>query len=76
MDSSKQTDSVIPAQKKEPPNCSLKNITYFNPNVKIGEGKFGPIELIIYNNEIWALKRIPKSTIDKIKRLEHLKNEK
>lgn len=32
--------------------------------------------LIIYKNELYALKRIPKSSIDKIKRIEHLKNEK
>jgi len=46
------------------------------PNVKIGQGKFGPIELIIYQNELCALKRIPKGSIDKAKRIEHLKNEK
>jgi serine/threonine protein kinase len=44
--------------------------------VKIGQGKFGPIELIIYNNQLCALKRIPKASIDKAKRIEHLKNEK
>jgi serine/threonine protein kinase len=32
--------------------------------------------MIIYKNELFALKRIPKSTIDKVKRIEHLKNEK
>lgn len=31
---------------------------------------------MIYKNELFALKRIPKSTIDKAKRIEHLKNEK
>jgi hypothetical protein len=44
--------------------------------VKIGQGKYGPIELVLYNNELCALKRIPKVTIDKAKRIEHLKNEK
>jgi serine/threonine protein kinase len=44
--------------------------------VKIGQGKFGPIELVIYKNELCALKRIPKASIDKAKRIEHLKNEK
>lgn len=46
------------------------------PGVKIGSGKFGPIELVIYKNELCALKRIPKNSIDKAKRIEHLKNEK
>ena len=44
--------------------------------MKIGQGKFGPIELVIYNNDLCALKRIPKASIDKAKRIEHLKNEK
>ena len=44
--------------------------------VTIGQGKFGPIELIIYQNELYALKRIPKASIDRAKRIEHLKNEK
>jgi serine/threonine protein kinase len=46
------------------------------PGVKIGQGKFGPIELVIYKNQLCALKRIPKNSIDKAKRIEHLKNEK
>jgi hypothetical protein len=35
------------------------------PGVKIGQGKFGPIDLIIYKGELAALKRIPKAAIDK-----------
>lgn len=46
------------------------------PGVKIGQGKFGPIELCLYRGELCALKRIPKNSIDKAKRIEHLKNEK
>jgi hypothetical protein len=46
------------------------------PGVKIGQGKFGPIDLVIYKGELAALKRIPKAAIDKAKRIEHLKNEK
>lgn len=53
-----------------------KSVTYCKPGVKIGKGKFGPIELIIYNQSLCALKRIPKASIDKGKRIEHLKNEK
>lgn len=32
--------------------------------------------MIIYQNELYALKKVPKITIDKGKRIEHLKNEK
>jgi serine/threonine protein kinase len=42
----------------------------------VGNGKYGPVELIIYKNELYALKKIPKASIDKPKRIDHLKNEK
>lgn len=32
--------------------------------------------MIIYQNELFALKKVPKKTIDKPKRIEHIKNEK
>ena len=32
--------------------------------------------MVIYKNQLCALKRIPKNSIDKAKRIEHLKNEK
>jgi hypothetical protein len=54
----------------------VKEIVYQKPGVKIGQGKYHPIELIIYKNDIYALKKIPKASIDKAKRIEHLKNEK
>ena len=44
--------------------------------MKIGQGKFGPVELIIYKDELYALKKVAKKSIDKAKRIEHLKNEK
>ena len=53
-----------------------KHIIYKNPKVKIGNGKLGPVDLIVYKNDLYALKRIPKKQIDKPKRIEHLKNEK
>ena len=58
------------------PTVAVKQVNYSLPGVKIGSGKFGPIELVIYKNELCALKRIPKNSIDKAKRIEHLKNEK
>jgi hypothetical protein len=33
--------------------------------VKIGNGKLGPVDLIIYKDQLFALKRIPKREIDK-----------
>ena len=42
----------------------------------MGQGKYGPIELVIYKNDLFALKKIPKTSIDKPKRIEHIKNEK
>eukprot|EP00347_Sterkiella_histriomuscorum_P015976 403354976 len=54
----------------------IKDVIYSKPGVKIGMGKFHQIDLIIYQNELHALKKIPKSSIDKGKRIEHLKNEK
>lgn len=59
-----------------PGDTQPKEVFYSLPNVKIGQGKYGPIELVLYNSELCALKRIPKVTIDKAKRIEHLKNEK
>lgn len=61
---------------KKSPSIVKKEILYRDPKIKIGNGKLGPIELIIYNEELFALKRIPKRTIDKLKRIQHLKNEK
>lgn len=44
--------------------------------MKIGNGKFGPVNLIIHKGKLFALKIVPKTTIDKTKRIEHVKNEK
>ena len=53
-----------------------KEFLYQDPGVKIGQGKFGPVNLIIHREKLFALKIIPKDTIDKTKRIEHVKNEK
>ena len=83
MSASKQRPPVVVEERKEMSKSAmkevtpmLKEVTYSIPNVKIGQGKFGPIDLIIYRGELHALKRIPKASIDKAKRIEHLKNEK
>ena len=54
----------------------VKKIVYKDPKVKIGHGKFGPVDLIIYQDDLYALKRIPKTAIDKPKRIQHIKQEK
>ena len=46
-----------------------KEILYKNPKVKIGKGKLGPVDLIICNDNLFALKRVPKREIDKPKRI-------
>lgn len=78
-----EQQSVIKEERKlnenkpsTPSDPQPKEVFYSLPNVKIGQGKYGPIELVLYNSELCALKRIPKVTIDKAKRIEHLKNEK
>lgn len=61
---------------KKPAPAPPKEFIYNDPGVKIGNGKFGPVNLIIHEGKLWALKIIPKTTIDKTKRIEHVKNEK
>ena len=34
-----------------------------DPVVNIGKGKYGPVDLIIVNNQLMALKRIRKDSI-------------
>ncbi len=53
-----------------------KEFQYNDPGVKIGNGKFGPVNLIIHKGKLYALKIVPKTTIEKSKRIEHVKNEK
>lgn len=49
-----------------------KEVLYADPKIKIGQGKFGPVNLIIHKGELSALKVIPKKSIDKPKRIEHI----
>ena len=57
-----ETKVVVPPVKE-------KEFIYADPGVKIGNGKFGPVNLIIYNKALYALKVIPKTSIDKPKRI-------
>lgn len=47
----------------------VKEIVFKDPKVKVGNGKLGPVDLIIYKEDLYALKRIPKTAIDKPKRI-------
>ena len=58
------------------PSTTPKEFVYCDPGVKIGNGKFGPVNLIIHKGKLYALKTVAKTTIDKTKRIEHVKNEK
>ena len=53
-----------------------KEFLYKDPVVKIGSGKFGPVNLIIHQGKLYAHKIVEKTSIDKPKRIEHVKNEK
>ncbi len=55
---------------------SQREFIYKDPGVNIGKGKFGPVDLIIVKNELCALKKISKISIDNPKRLEHVQQEK
>ncbi len=57
-------------QQAQPEEIQLPNevdrlTEYQKPGIKIGHGKYHPIELIIARGELFALKKIPKQTIDK-----------
>jgi len=56
------------SERKQEPKAQ-KEIKYRNPKVKIGTGKLGPVELIIYKDDLFAMKRVPKKAIDKPKRI-------
>lgn len=55
-----------------------KVVSYSRTGLVLGQGKYGPVELIVYEKDhgFYALKSIPKASIDKRKRIEHMKNEK
>ena len=67
-----ETKSPVAVKEKE----KEKEFLYADPGVKIGNGKFGPVNLIIHKKSLYALKIIPKTSIDKPKRIQHVKNEK
>ena len=49
-------------------DTARKEVLYKNTKVKVGDGKAGPVELIIYKEALFAMKRVYKREIDKPKR--------
>ena len=42
----------------------------------MGQGKYGPVTLIVSNKKLFALKRIPKESLDSKIKIDHIKQEK
>ena len=61
--------AVEEEEAKSPKPVKEKEFSYADPGVKIGNGKYGPVNLIIHNKTLFALKIIPKTSIDKPKRI-------
>lgn len=61
---------------KAPEETKIKEYIYADPGVNIGKGKYGPVDLIIVNGKLLALKRIRKDSITNQKRIDHVKAEK
>jgi hypothetical protein len=76
QNSAQKSQELNNSSMKKSSSIVKKEIKYKDPKIKIGNGKLGPVELIIYKDELFALKRIPKRAIDKPKIIQHLKNEK
>jgi hypothetical protein len=61
--------SILDTPEKLVERSVVKEIIYKDPKVKVGNGKLGPVDLIIFKDDLYALKRIPKAAIDKPKRI-------
>lgn len=67
-------NSPPPTLKKQ--SLNKKEICYSDLDTVIGKGKYGPVNLIIIDEELFALKKISKASIDNPKRVKHVYNEK
>jgi serine/threonine protein kinase len=52
-----------------------KEFKYSDLNITIGKGKYGPVSLIMVEEQLFALKKIAKSSIDNPKRVQHVYTE-
>jgi hypothetical protein len=52
-----------------------KEFKYVDLNTVIGKGKYGPVNLIMVDEQLFALKKIAKSSIDNPKRVQHVYTE-
>jgi serine/threonine protein kinase len=53
-----------------------KEFKYIDPKIELGKGKYGPVNLIIVDDDFYALKKVSKDTINNPKRVQHVLNEK
>lgn len=60
---------ILDTPEKSNEHPLVKEIVYRDPKVKVGNGKLGPVDLVIFKDDLYALKRIPKTAIDKPKRI-------
>jgi hypothetical protein len=63
-DTTDRKKEKTPEIKKE---SKKKEIIYKDPKIKIGSGAHGPVDMIIYKNDLFALKRVKKDEIKKEK---------
>ena len=63
-------------EKRNAEQAKEKTVEYTDLGVCLGKGKFGYVTQILYKSKICALKKIHKSTIDNLKHIQHVKNEK
>jgi serine/threonine protein kinase len=52
-----------------------KEFKYNDLNIVIGKGKYGPVSLIMFEEQLFALKKVAKSSIDNPKRVQHVYTE-
>jgi hypothetical protein len=65
----KAPKNILDTPEKCNERSGVKEIVYKDPKVKVGNGKLGPVDLVIFKDDLYALKRIPKAAIDKPKRI-------
>jgi serine/threonine protein kinase len=52
-----------------------KEFKYIDLGIVIGKGKYGPVSLIMIEEQLYALKKITKTSIDNPKRVQHVYTE-
>jgi hypothetical protein len=73
---SNKPEPLLVEAKRNTDQTKEKTVDYTDLGVCLGKGKFGCVTQILYKSKICALKKILKSTIDNLKHIQHVKNEK